>query len=77
MTMNEMFEDEELAAAAIGHDLGCYQSAAEVLCEGFAANGMTYETGKPDEVVSGMTIIEHLRANIAEGVYECCCGEYV
>lgn len=65
--MAEINEDEAIGAA-LGHDGYCYSSHQEDVSEKLGAL-----TGRPYEVIDGMTILDHIKADIAQGKYRCCC----
>lgn len=68
----KVWEREEAAAEAIGHEIGCLQVALELITEAAAAEGTRLD-GDIDELWKGMAGADRARVWLTNGTIECWC----
>lgn len=74
-TVAEMAETREIereAAAALGHDLGCFETFADITAEALGIDGDAFEI-----LDDGRTLMDHFRSTLAAAPARCACDAQV
>lgn len=68
MDIDAEIEQDEVIGASLGHEGYCFANERENMAEKLGAL-----TGRPEEIIDGMTILDHIKAELLKGRYRCLC----